>query len=78
MKKGVLVLVLLTLILGSIHAANVKGILVNDNQVAQPNKMLFLTNGVQTTTNVMGVFVFQYLLKGSYELKTEVGGQLVT
>ncbi len=78
MKKGVLLTVLLLLVFGSIYAANVKGILVNDNQIVQSNKMLYLTNGEQTTTNIIGVFIFQSLLKGSYELKTEVGGQLVT
>lgn len=78
MKKGLYVFVLLLLAAGSISASNVKGVLVNDNQEAQANQMLYLTNGIQTTTNANGVFVFQHILKGNYELKTEKGGQLVT
>lgn len=78
MKKGLYVFVLLLWAASSISASNVKGVLVNDNQEAQANQMLYLTNGIQTTTNASGVFVFQQILKGNYELKTEKGGQLVT
>lgn len=64
--------------LAQVKAASVKGRLVNELSAAVSNQALFLGNGTQTSTNTNGEFVFNNVLKGNYELKTEVGGQLVT
>ncbi len=79
MRNGIYTLTMMLLIaLGSVEAANVKGRLVNEALNGLANQQVYLNNGAQTNTNSTGEFVFTNVLKGDYELKTEVGGQLVT
>jgi Fe(3+) dicitrate transport protein len=77
MKKTIYILVLMMAAI-SLKASNVKGVLVSETGEPFANQMLYLTNGSQTTSNKDGAFVFQHVMKGSYELKTEKGGQLIT
>lgn len=77
MKKAIHILVFMMAAI-SLNASNVKGILVSESGEPYANQMMYLTNGAQTTTNNDGSFVFLQVLKGSYELKTEKGGQLIT
>lgn len=68
---------ILLVLAGATHAANVKGLLINEAEVGLAHQTLFLSNGQQTVTNTQGGFEFTNVLKGEYELKSEVGGQLV-
>jgi Fe(3+) dicitrate transport protein len=68
---------ILLVLAGAVQAANVKGLLINEAEVGLAHQTLFLSNGQQTVTNPQGGFEFTNVLKGEYELKSEVGGQLV-
>ncbi len=67
----------LMIIAGIANAASIKGKLINESEVGLAHQTLFLSNGQQTETNTEGTFEFTNVLKGDYELKSEVGGQLV-
>lgn len=72
--------VLLACLLVTAHgwAARVTGLLVNEQETPVAGQLLYLTNGATATTLSQGNFTFSNILKGDYELKAEIGGQLVS
>jgi Fe(3+) dicitrate transport protein len=77
MTNKIYIFFILLLFSGLSNAASVKGKLMNEAELGLAHRILFLSNGQQTETNTQGVFEFTNVLKGEYELKSEVGGQLV-
>ncbi len=80
--KGIITYCFKTILLAfccltEVNAATISGKLKNEKGETVASQALFLNNGRTTTTQPDGSFLFQHILKGSYELKTEVGGQLV-
>ena len=61
-----------------LHAAEVKGALVHESSKPVSHQPLFLNNGIQTNTDDSGRFAFTGLMSGDYELKVEIGGQIIT
>jgi Fe(3+) dicitrate transport protein len=58
-------------------AAQVQGVLVSETGSPISFKQLYLSNGSTASTSLTGGFIFTGLLKGSYELSTEINGQNV-
>jgi Fe(3+) dicitrate transport protein len=68
---------LASLLIQASFAATVIGKLQNDIGVAVSGQTLYLSDGKSAITQKSGAFQFEGLLIGNYELKTEVGGQIV-
>jgi Fe(3+) dicitrate transport protein len=68
---------LTSLLMQTAYAATVIGKLQNDIGLALSGQTLYLSDGKSTITEKSGAFRFEGLLIGNYELRTEVGGQIV-
>lgn len=76
MNKAIHLLLILFFV-ETAQAITIQGVLVNQHQQPLANQLVFLNNGVSTSTNQVGQFKIDDLLRGEYELKTEMGGQIV-
>lgn len=71
-------ILLLTLFAFRGEAATISGKLKNEKGDVVPSQVLFLNNGKSSLSQTDGSFTFNQVLQGTYELKTELGGQWVT
>lgn len=78
MKKFYFVMLAYLLATAQTWAAKVTGLLVNEQEAPVSGQLVYLTNGAIATTFADGNFTFTNILKGTYELKAEIGGQLVS
>jgi len=77
LKKVFLAISLTHLIIFPSISANISGRILNENKEPIQNLFLFLSNGNSSQTNEKGVFIFENLMPGSYQLNSEIGSQLV-
>ncbi len=60
-----------------VYASTIKGVIKNEAGDNFALQGVFLSNGLSTQSNSSGLFVFDNVLKGAYEITTQVNGQNV-
>ena len=77
MRKAICLFLLTIFIIHKLEATRENGQLISNSGEPISGQMLYLSNGLFTESKKDGSFVFEVLTKGTYELKSEVRGQII-
>lgn len=78
MRKTICISILIAISISNLCTAQVIGIIRGPSGEPISGQFLFLSNGNSSISKQDGGFVFEGLTKGTFELKTEVGGQIIS